>query len=59
MNLNKIDDDVKRHLMILMLSVPTAEKKKSFSSAMKSLSGAWKDNGLTAEEEIKEMIDRG
>ena len=57
MNLNKIDDDVKRHLMILMLSVPTTERTKSVSSAMNSLSGAWKDDGMTAEKEIREIYE--
>lgn len=55
MHLSNIDDEVKRHLVILLMKVPESKEKKSFTSMVKSLSGAWKDNGLTAEEEIKQI----
>ena len=55
MHLSNIDDEVKRHLVILLMKVPEKKEKKSFASMVKSLSGAWKNNGLSAEEEIKQI----
>ena len=59
LHLGEIDDDVKRQLVILLLKVPEAKEKekRNFSTALNSLSGAWKNNGLSAEEEIRQIYD--
>ena len=59
LHLGEIDDDVKRQLVILLLKVPEAKEKekRNFSTALNSLSGAWKDDGMTAEEEIREIYE--
>lgn len=58
LHLGEMDDDVKRQLIILLLKVPETnekEKKRNFSAGINSLSGAWKNNGLSAEEEIRQI----
>jgi hypothetical protein len=57
MHLGEIDDEVKRQLVILLLKVPETKQKKNFSEGINSLSGAWRNNGLSAEEEIRQIYD--
>lgn len=53
--LGELPDEVKRQLVILFMSTPTPEKHPthSYTDALRSLSGAWAENGMTAEEEIE------
>ena len=50
------DREVKNNLMVLLLSDNCAPKENfSYEKALDSLSGAWANDGMTAEEEIKEI----
>lgn len=57
MHLGNVDEEVKRHLVILLMKVPTLKGKKSFSSVVRGLSGAWNDNKMTAEEEVAQIYN--
>ena len=57
--LGELPDDVKRQLVILFMSSTSSENHAhySYTDALESLSGAWADNGLTAEEEIADIYN--
>ncbi len=57
--LGELSDEVKRQLVILFKSSTSPENHAQFSytDALESLSGAWADNGLTAEEEIADIYN--
>lgn len=57
-NLVNENEDVKRNLMVLLLTVPRKDERKfSYQDAFDSLSGAWENNGMTAEEEIDAIYE--
>ena len=57
LQLNAIDEEVKKHLMILLISEPKKPERKRFSTALESLEGAWENDGVSAESEIESLYN--
>lgn len=57
-NLREEDEEVKRNLMVLLLTVSDRhDKPRSYVEAFKSLSGAWENNGMLAEDEVDAIYE--
>ena len=46
-----------RELRLVGGTASEEKQKKNFSEGINSLSGAWRNNGLSAEEEIRQIYD--
>ena len=57
LQLNGIDEDVKKHLMILLITEPKKPARKKFSTTLDSLPGAWANDGISAENEIASIYN--
>lgn len=57
-NLSQEDSEVKRMLMILLLTEkPENKKTVSYEEAFNSLPGAWENDGFAAEEEVSAIYN--